>query len=230
MPHTWQKALNSYRYRVCLADFEDAQTYRCAQTCRRWFEHDTGIGDRSSTMEFEDRFRKLGPYHLEAWYEVVFWKMYSQRGAASHRSRTVIGNIKASGLSAGELWNLCQDYIQRPCLHTFRPFRKKFARTTALATAATFPAFICPELFPMVDNQVAKWVQANGSRHGISPSPKLKGTVLHENDWDFVQAWIDWCRHTADILNRGSDQHWRARDVEMAVFAAQPSDLPRLGS
>ena len=224
MPHGWQKALDSYRYPVRLSDFQDAQKHT------DWFEYNTGDGARSRTMEFEDRFRELGPYHLEAWYEVIFWKMYSQRGAASRRSQTVIGNIKASGTSAGELWDLCHNYIQRPCLRTFRPFRSKFAKTTALATAATFPAFICPELFPMVDTQVAKWVQANGARHGIFPSPKLKGTVLHENDWDFVQAWIDWCQYTAGILNQRTDQRWRARDVEMAVFAVQPSDLPRLAA
>ena len=179
-------------------------------------------------MEFEERFRKLAPDHLEVWYEVVFWKMYSQGGAASHRSQTVIDNIKTSSVSAGELWDLCYYYVQRPCLRTFRPFRAKFAKTPALATAATFPAFILPDLFPMVDNQVAKWVQANGARHGIFPPPKLKGTVLHESDWDFVQAWIDWCRYTAGMVNQRTEQHWRARDVEMAVFAAQPSDLPRL--
>ena len=224
MPHTWQKALDSYRYEVHLADFGDARKYPDA------FKYDIGSGDRTSTMKFEERFRELAPHRLDAWCEVVFWKMYSQRGAASHRSRTVISNIKASGVSAEELWNLCQDYIQRPCLRTFRPFRAKFATTTALATAATFPAFICPEIFPMVDRQVAKWVQANGVRHRIFPSPKLNGTVLYENDWDFVQAWIDWCQYTAGVLNRSTDQHWRARDVEMAVFAAQPSDLPRLAS
>ncbi len=222
MPQTWQDVFNAYRYPVRLGDFKDAQRY-CG-----WFKYDTGDGDRDRTIEFERRFRELAPHHLEVWYEVVFWKMYSQRGTASHRSQTVIENIKTSGVSAGELWDLCYNYVQGPCLRTFRPFRAKFAKTTALATAATFPAFISPDLFPMVDNQVAKWVQVNGTRHGIFPPPKLKGTVLHENDWDFVEAWIDWCRYAAGILNQRTEQDWRARDVEMAVFAAQPSDLPRL--
>ena len=224
MPAPWQNALTDYRYPVRLADFDDAQMYPDR------FKYDIGNGDRTNTMRFEEQFRTLAPHCLEAWYEVVFWKMYSQRGAASHRSQTVISNIKASRVNAGELWDLCHNYIQRPCLRTFRPFRAKFAKTTALATAATFPAFICPELFPMVDTQVAKWVQTNGGRHGIFPPPNLKGTVLRENDWDFVQAWVDWCQYTAGILNKRTDQHWRARDVEMAVFAAQPSDLPRLAA
>ena len=44
------------------------------------------------------------------------------------------------------------------------------------------------------------------------------------NDIDqFVLPWIDWCQCTADMLNQRTDHHWRARDVEMAVFTAQRS-------
>ena len=141
MTQSWQKALDLYRYRVDLADFKDAQMYP------DWFEYDTGNGDRANTMGFEEWFREFAPHHLEAWYEVVFWKMYSQRGSASHRSQTVINNIKASGMSAGELWDLCRDYVQNFTLESFSRFRCKLAKTNVVATAATFPAFMCPEQF-----------------------------------------------------------------------------------
>ena len=44
--------------------------------------------------------------------------------------------------------------------------------------------------------------------------------------WRFIQDWIKSCRHTANTLSHGSGEHWRARDVEMAVFTAQRSGLP----
>lgn len=87
MPHSWQKALDKYEYPVRLDGFEDRQIYP------GWFKCDTDNGDRSSTMKFEERFRKLAPHHLEAWYEVVFWKMYSQ-GRRDYVTRNAIANIR----------------------------------------------------------------------------------------------------------------------------------------
>jgi hypothetical protein len=54
--------------------------------------------------------------------------------------------------------------------------------------------------------------------------PKFLGssaTVLKLNDFDFMTAWVLWCRQTAEKLTRrDGDFLWRARDVEMAVFWA----------
>ena len=79
MPQTWQKARDSYKYPVRLADFD----FEGHRTDRHWFEYDTGNGDRSRTMEFEDRFRKLAPHYLEAWYEVVYWENVLSRATRS---------------------------------------------------------------------------------------------------------------------------------------------------
>lgn len=234
MPHTWQKALDSYQYSVRLSDFKDAPMYR--RSCRRWFEYDTGIGDRSRTMEFEERFRELGPHSLKAWYEVVFWKHFSSEGTASHRSRTVIDNIKRSSVSASRLWRLCQRYVEDPNQDTFQSFRQNLVKGSAVAVAATFPAFICPEKFPMVDKHVADWARHNRSRHSyqkiggpvLAEAPDLSGSVTALRDdiivhREFVKSWIEWCQFTAGILNQRSEFHWRARDVEMAVFTAEIS-------
>ena len=184
------------------------------------------VGDQSHTMEFEEWFREFGPYHLEAWYEVVFWKMYSQDGAASHRSQTVIDNIKASGVSAGELWDLCHDYVQNSTPENFSRFRCKLVKTDRVATAATFPAFMCPEQFPMVDTRIAAWSQSNGTMHRLLSAPRGAEKGVFERHWDFVKAWIKWCRLKAAVLTQRISAHWRARDVEMTVFTVQGSGLP----
>ncbi|MYC33785.1 MAG: hypothetical protein F4X64_11495 [Chloroflexi bacterium] len=233
MPQTWEKALDSYNYEVRLAEFQDAQMYP------GWFKWDTGNGDRARTMEFEKRFRKLAPDHLEAWYEVVFWKLYSSDGAASHRARTVINAIKESGVSAPQLWLLCQRYIDEPNRENFQSFRQNLVTSSAVAVAATFPAFACPEKFPMVDKHVTDWARHNGSHHGnqkpvgtiLAEAPDLSGSVTALRDdlmvhRRFVQSWNDWCQFIAELLNQRTNRHWRARDVEMAVFTAQRDGLP----
>ena len=165
--------------------------------------------DRTATIAFQDWFRANAGKELEAWFEVTRWK--SPRSALKTRK-----HIERSGVTARCLESLCQGYINNPCRQTFRAFRQKIARTGALATAATFPAFICPDIFPMVDTQTASWALAN-QWTGIRTVPDLRGQVLYERHWQYAWDWIEWCGRAAGEL--GSE--WTPRDVEMAVFTAQ---------
>jgi hypothetical protein len=81
----------------------------------------------------------------------------------------------------------------------------------------------------MVDTRIAKWVSVEMDKHNqtdplgpqlIRPKLRKKG-VLKMNDFEFMTSWIQWCRRTAEKLASTDDGlHWRARDVEMAVFRA----------
>ena len=230
MPGTWEEALQAYRYPVDLADFKDAGKYP------GWFQRNDSPtkGTLAATVAFEKRFRELAPDHLEAWYEVVFWKMYSQRGRANDRTRRVIHRIRSSGVTADRLWSVCRNYTQAPSRRAFDLFRKKLVSSTVVAVAATFPAFIDSDDFPMVDTQIVKWARAHGPQHSytqcggpaLTESPDLSRSVTTLRDdlrvhRAFVESWYTWCRFTADTLSRLSDRKWRARDVEMAVFTAQ---------
>ena len=229
MPHTWQNALDRYRYPVRLADFKDAEMYP------GWFEYNTGNGDQSHTVEFEEWFRELAPYHLEAWYEVVFWKMYSQKGRRDRITREAIANIKKSGLAPGDLSDLCQNYIGGPSSRSFKDFQRYFFGS-GVAIALTFPAFVCPERFPMVDSRIANWAKENSHEHTykLRRSNVMLPTSANIKSIDkFVLPWCEWCQFTASILSQRTGEHWRARDVEMAVFTAEGSEgalpLNRLG-
>ena len=221
---TWERALDSYRYPVDLTDFRDARKHR------GWF-HQNIAGNRTETMSFETRFREQAHEHLEAWGEVVFWKLFSSgTGRAAKRAAALLG----SGVAPADLWSWCADYIANPNLESFRAFRHKLFTQPVVATAATFPAFICPEKFPMVDTQITRWANDNGGAYGYSAVggpdlecvPRLRpGAVLRESHWRFVESWIAWCQFTAGILSQGTGRVWRARDVEMAVFAARRRDL-----
>ena len=185
-------------------------------------------GDPVQTRAFETRFRQQAPFHLEVWAEVVYWKLYTMGIARNRTTRRVLD----SGVLPDELWSACTDYIENGTQESFRKFRSKLFTSSGVATAATFPAFICPERFPMVDTQITRWASKNGHLHRYSgiggPDlecvPVLKsGEVLQDQHWPFVESWIGWCRATAGKLSQRTGFEWLARDVEMAVFTAQPS-------
>ena len=173
---------------------------------------------RDETFAFQSNFKRQAPDRLEAWFEVAGWKsLRSESKTANH--------IRSTGITARELLGLCENYIDNPTKETFRRFRFHIAKTDVVATAATFPAFLRPDLFPMVDTQTAKWVSRNPWT-GIAAPNLTKGKVLHERHWPYVWDWVRWCRQVAQQLGAS----WTPRDVEMAVFTAQRShlDLPSL--
>ena len=108
----------------------------------------------------------------------MFWKLFSQPNHRQRHTRSVIRRLSGE-TTASELWELTQIYVERPCRTTFKELREKFFPTDVVATVATFPAFACPEKFPMVDNHVAKWAQANGSKHDYASvgGPTIVGVL-----------------------------------------------------
>ena len=231
MPHTWEEALSKYRYpdrrdrRLDLARFKDAKMYP------GWFDWSTDEGNLTNTKAFEARFREHGPHSLKAWAEVTFWKLYTFGLSRDKTTRQVL----ASDVTPGDLWQRCANYIEKRSPQSFRDFRATLFQEPVVATAATFPAFICPDEFPMVDKHVTEWARTEGKNHSYSaiggPSfswvPELGKGVLLESHWPFVESWIEWCQFTASRLYELTGSYWRARDVEMAVFTAQGSQRYR---
>jgi hypothetical protein len=114
----------------------------------------------------------------------------------------------------------------------FDDLRKLFGfQTRVIAIVATFPAFIEPERFPMIDTRIAKWVRNHFNEQNAADrlGPQLVAMshdrVLAMADFVFMQRWIEWCRYTAGKLTALTEQPWRARDVEMAVFQAEGDSL-----
>ena len=258
MTDTWENALCRYRYPVNLSDFEGAGDHPPG-----WFELNLRRGDRRETMSFEDRFRHLAEHHLEAWYEVLYWKNYSvglirDRQTWDLMTRTSIsevltlpnatadeikGIVEAAGfdwdevrrrgvVTAERLLGRCREYMASPTLDSFRKFRDMIVGS-GVAVAATYPSFLDPDRFPMVDRHVARWATINREQHSFQRygGPDLFTYAglgerrLTDNDWDFVSSWTDWCRFLAARLASLTDRNWRARDVEMAVFTAQRDNM-----
>jgi hypothetical protein len=122
--------------------------------------------------------------------------------------------------------------MQTESMEDFDNFRKLFRfQGEGIAVVATFPAFLDPVNFPMVDRRIAKWVNMHYIQFNatcpdapqlmpfssISTSPY---TTLSMKDFPFYLRWIHWTRSMAEKLTKATGISWRARDVEMAVFTA----------
>ena len=229
MPTSWQEGLFAYRYPFDLSEFADSRNYPGWFTCR------SDSGDRTATMEFEAHFRNHAAEFIEPWLEVVFWKIYSQpTGRGDKSTKRVADFFEKECISPKALWQACNCYIERPRKENFNAFRQLLGLSSqSIALAATFASFARPDLFPMMDTRIAKWVGEFMSLHNAAdPSapqlirPKFldtKQSVLVMNDFEFMQVWAHWCRHQARKLTARTARAtfiWRARDVEMAVFHA----------
>ncbi len=93
----------------------------------------------------------------------------------------------------------------------------------SLALASTFPAFVGPEKYPILDSHVVSWVNTNYSKHSEGRENKLtmfNGTSPPDSDFQNYMNWVHWCRDSSDYLKGRTKISWRARDVEMAVYSA----------
>ena len=223
----WMDALDAYRYSV------DLRQYRFRFAHNGWFERNIVKGDREETIAFEEHFRRHASRYLEPWFEVVYWKLGSQPQVRNGTTQRIAAHLSRT-TTAIELWDRCNEYLQSQsnseARARFVTFHNLFGlKTDRIPVVATFPAFMDPESFAMVDNRIADWVRGAMDEHnnsdptGVQLTQPLKTTrtSLAMEDFDFMIAWVNWCRHTALKLTRLSEGfRWRARDVEMTAFCA----------
>lgn len=224
---SWLDALNKYSYPVNLCDYEKAHLY--PNHFKKLI-----IGDRESTIDFENYFRKNAHKSIEVYFEVIFWKLYSQEKIRQRRTTEMILRILRQKTKPQKLYDAIKSFTINPSLSRLKNIRKLLGiKTNVLAVPLTFPAFLNPEKYPMVDNVVARWVNENFIKHNsnrqakLTPfvSPKKGFTSLRDIDFQSYLNWVGWCNETAYILTQRTSMKWRARDVEMAVFTAKRRNL-----
>jgi hypothetical protein len=223
MPQSWITALCRYRYPVNLSSYARAGEFP------GFFTQDVR-GKRDSTIQFEDYFRGRSEYHVEPYVEVAFWKLCGKKKRFEWRVNDLVDHLRDQAVGASELHCAVDLFVAKPTRVNLSVIRALLGiKTPVLALAVTYPAFIDPARFPMVDRNTARWVSANYERHNQSRDTQLtpfdigRG-VVGDGHFDSYLNWVHWCRETAEILS-GPDMEWRARDVEMAVFTAAREGL-----
>lgn len=219
---SWTKALNRYSYFVDLRDYRN-------HNCFPGYFLRVINGDRRTTIEFEDYFRRNAQQLIEVYFEVVFWKLYSQPMHRQKLTAEIISNMLEGRVEPRMLHDAINRFMATRNLEDLKEFRKLLGiKTHVLAVALTFPAFLSPETHPMVDNNVAYWVNENHSRHNRNRQARLTPFALGkpslmDNDFDNYLNWVNWCREIAEVLRERTGFEWRTRDVEMAVFTSYRS-------
>lgn len=224
MPDTWIRALNAFSYPVCLREY-----YRGSQF-PGFFEMEIS-GDRDSTIKFEKHYSETAPNHIAAFYEVVFWKLYSQGGLRQIGTNRVVDFIQRNGVTSEQLWKAVLKFVEHQSITNLQTIRTLLGyATNVLAVPLTLPALANPQTIPMIDRQVAKWINRNIALHNRHRTNRLTHFVLNytslrQNDFQNYLNWVAWCREVADVLGRLTCLIWRARDVEMAVFTAKRGNM-----
>ena len=217
MVDSWLKARNGYSYPVRLNQYERSTEYT------NHFKKNIG-GDRASTVSFENYFRKNCVKVVEVYFEVIFWKLYSQPAYRQQGTSRIIDYITERGVPAESLAQSLHTFIEQPNRRNLTKIRKLLGiSTNVLAIPLTLVSFYQPENYPMIDNVTAKWVNMYMKRHNECTQAKLTRfsrnyTSLRYNDFENYLNWVNWCNEIAEKLSSQTDLKWRPRDVEMAVF------------
>jgi hypothetical protein len=224
MPQSWITALNRYRYPVNLSGYQRANEFP------GFFAQDIS-GTRDSTIEFEDHFRERSEHHIEPYVEVAFWKLCGKKKRFEGRVNDLVDHLRGQAVAPSELRCAVDLFVAKPTKVNLSVIRALLGiKAPVLALALTYPAFIDPGRFPMVDTNTARWVSANCEKHSRRRDSQLipfnigRGVVRDEH-FDSYLNWVHWCRETAEILTARRGMPWRARDVEMAVFTAAREGL-----
>jgi hypothetical protein len=219
MPQSWITALNSYSYPVNLADYKRADEFP------GFFTREIS-GDATSTIDFEDYFRANYDRMVEPYFEVVFWKLYSQPMVRQGTTKRIADFVSDERVEARELCCAVDLFVEKPSRANAAAMRALLGlKTAVLGTVLTLPAFADPARYPMIDRRTALWVDSNYGSQSKNRTTRLRafnlGTgVVGDKHFDRYLSWVDWCRDTTKILTQKTGKELRARDVEMAVFTA----------
>ena len=221
---SWIKALNSYFYPVNLDCYEFRDRFP------NHFNREI-VGDRNSTIVFENYFRENAQRSIEVYFEVIFWKLYSQKRIRQRSTSRIVNYVLREKIEPKLLYEAIKQFVEVPWRQNLQNIRDLLGiRTHVLAVALTFPAFLNPEKYPMVDNNIARWVNAHFTEHNRNKQAKLtpfslRYPSLMDDDFPNYLNWVSWCNEMAQILSEKTDIPWRTRDVEMAVFTAKRENL-----
>jgi hypothetical protein len=154
----WREALFAYHYPV--SHDQVSRFARRVQLEPPWLTFDVEQGTRDQTMAFEKRFCASGRNHIQAWFEVIFWKLASTNRLGESRAQRMIEDLKENKAVASRMWDACSDFVDSETRRSFESLQHElFIVSKSIPVAATFPAFMCPERFPMVGSQIAKWAR-----------------------------------------------------------------------
>lgn len=229
----WEKALDKYRYPVDLAQYVDAKKFP------NHFKLNI-LGDKDSTRQFQAYFRDHASSEIEVYFEVMYWKLCSiidRNPSSTEDLQSKINKMITFKVEPNVLLAKIENFTKNVSPDNFKDFRELLGmkrKDGTLSVASVFPAFINPNKFPILDSRVVDWVNSNLNKQNVG---RISGRALvpfnfgvyngkptrsiYDTEFESYRHWILWCQDTAERLRQQTGKPWGAREVEMAVYAAE---------
>jgi HEPN domain-containing protein len=219
MQRVWKEARDRFNWRVDLRKFKDAPKH-------------PGFFDRviepANVAQFEDTFRAalIPGGRVERAAEVVFWKNFGNHQGRERITRDLFVWIDGP-MRLVKFMEAVQQLAVAPIWESFQKLISSCGQTSGFATPLTFLSFYNPQRFPMVDRKIGQWwSQRFPNEPQFAWNPAHTVISPGKKSWEAYLAWTEFCRRLASELSETGDMAWRARDVEMAVWADVDARLP----
>jgi len=191
MPDTWIRALKLYLYPVNFNNFSQKQEFP-------GFFNKNISGDKRSTEEFEKDYQKNAPQNLAAFFEVIYWCYYFLEQNRDSNTITRIQKINSKNVKSQQLWDSIKSFIQRPDENNLRKIQQLLGLSPVLFTPLALVALADPDNFPVVNKDVANWVNANLDNQNKNRVAKLTKFLnpnsLQNTDFQNYLNWRAWAR------------------------------------
>ena len=149
--------------------------------------------------------------------EVAFWKNFGQYRGRDRIARDLLEWLSppcGADRFAQAIEGIARDFTW----DSFQRLQASCGQVSGFATPLTFLAFFDPERFPMADRRIGDWWALRFPRE-LQFSRRNDGLIKpDEQSWTAYDGWTSFCCRQAEALS-GLGDHWRARDVEMAVWS-----------
>jgi hypothetical protein len=226
MCNNWIKAYGMYSWTVDLTHFRGRCNYP------GYFNR---VITPNNVVVFENEFRKAIKEAdlFEIAGEVCFWKNY--RSIRNQRTTQSLLNYLSCPANWGEFVRSIKEISNSPSYDNFMSLQRACNQPKGFAIPITFLAFYKPTEYPMVDKHIADWWVANRVKHGYETSPRFcqrndgwiqtYTTSQIRQNWSAYIAWKTFCDDYVVRIAKNCGFHWRARDVEMAVWEAEKNNI-----
>lgn len=97
----------------------------------------------------------MAPKNTAVFFEVIFWKLYSQRNWVQRTTNRIMEYIRKNEITSTQLWNAIQKFVKLQNIENLKEIRNLLGiSTNVLATPLTLPALASPETIPMIDTKL----------------------------------------------------------------------------
>jgi hypothetical protein len=123
MPSSWLSALEHYAYPVDLNDYSGRNKFPNYFNLRI-------LGDRNSTIQFENYFRENAKNNLAVFIEVIYWKLYSQPRIRNKTTSRIVDHFINCKIDPNHFYDQILEFTKTTSKHSLAQIRASLGFAT----------------------------------------------------------------------------------------------------